>query len=137
MRLRPARPDECELLSDLALASKGHWGYHPEFLAACRAELTVTPEQRATVAERDGRVVGFATLAGGPPEVELAMPFVAPDAIGTGVGRALWAHAVQAATRLGAERVTIDADPHAEAFYRAMGAVRVGGAGLSRVAMPG
>ena len=32
--LRPARPEEAGLLSDLALRSKAHWGYPPDFLAA-------------------------------------------------------------------------------------------------------
>ncbi|MHB1596277.1 MAG: hypothetical protein ACYCU3_19125 [Streptosporangiaceae bacterium] len=36
---RPARPDEVGLLGDLALRSKGHWGYDREFLDACRSEL--------------------------------------------------------------------------------------------------
>jgi GNAT superfamily N-acetyltransferase len=124
--LRPARADEAEPLSELALASKGHWGYDAEFLEACRDELTVTPEHRAVVAEQDGRVAGFYALTGEPPEVDLAMMFVDPAWIGRGVGRALWEHAVDAAARSGAERVTIDAEPHAEAFYLAMGAVRVG-----------
>jgi GNAT superfamily N-acetyltransferase len=126
MELRPARADEAGPLTELALAAKGHWGYDEAFLAACRDELTVTPQHRATVAERDGRVVGFYTLDGEPPEIELGMMFVAPAEIGTGVGRALWAHAVDEAARAGADRLTIDSEPHAEAFYLAMGAVRVG-----------
>jgi GNAT superfamily N-acetyltransferase len=128
--VRPARPAEAALLSALALASKGHWGYDAAFLAACREELTLTAEdvvaQRAAVAERDGEVLGFHTLVGEPPVLELGMMFVRPDRVGHGVGRELWAHATAAAARLGAERLTIDADPHAEAFYLAMGAVRVG-----------
>jgi GNAT superfamily N-acetyltransferase len=124
--LRPARADEAGPLTELALASKGHWGYDAEFLAACRDELTVTPEHGAVVAERDGRVAGFYVLTGEPPELDLAMMFVDPGQIGSGVGRALWEHAAEAAARAGAERVTIDAEPHAEAFYLAMGAERVG-----------
>jgi GNAT superfamily N-acetyltransferase len=130
MRLRPALPGEAGPLSELALRSKGHWGYPADVLEACRGELTLTPrdlaEQRATVAELAGRVAGFYLLAGGPPEAELAQMFVDPDHIGGGVGRALWTHAVTTAAALGVERITIDADPHAEAFYLAMGAVRVG-----------
>jgi predicted N-acetyltransferase YhbS len=80
----------------------------------------------AAVAEHDGEVVGFCTLVGEPPVLDLGMVFVRPDQVGRGIGRVLWAHATAAATRLGAERMTIDADPHAEAFYLAMGAVRVG-----------
>ncbi len=137
MLLRPARPDEAGPLSELALRSKGHWGYDAAFLEACRDELTLTPDdvvaRPVTVAERDGRVAGFSALAGGPPEVELAMLFVDPDAIGTGVGRALWTWAVRTAAGLGADRLTIDSDPGAEPFYLAMGAYRVGEAASGSV----
>lgn len=130
MLLRPARDDESALLSDLALRSKGHWGYDADFLEACREELTLTPElltdERARVAERDGRVVGFYTLAGRPPEGQLGHMFVEPELVSRGIGTALWAHAIDTAATLGIRRILIEADPHAEDFYLAMGAIRVG-----------
>jgi GNAT superfamily N-acetyltransferase len=130
LRLRAARRDEARLLSELALRSKGHWGYDQAFLDACRAELTLAPEEvetrRVTVAECDGRVVGFYALAGDPPAGILADLFVEPDHIGTGVGRALWEHAMAAARTLGFARLTLEADPGAEPFYPAMGAHRIG-----------
>ncbi|WP_327677110.1 GNAT family N-acetyltransferase [Kitasatospora sp. NBC_00458] len=130
MRIRPARPDEAGPLSALALRSKGHWGYDAEFLEACRAELTLDPDRieadRAAVAEEDGRVLGFVTLVGAPPEGELDMLFVEPDAIGRGVGRRLMEHLVSRAEELGFRRVLVVADPNAEPFYAAMGAVRIG-----------
>ena len=46
--IRPARSGEAKALSDLALRSKAHWGYDAAFMAACRAELTVTPAQAAS-----------------------------------------------------------------------------------------
>ncbi|RKT88708.1 Acetyltransferase (GNAT) domain-containing protein [Saccharopolyspora antimicrobica] len=130
MLIRAAAPDEAAALSDLALRSKAHWGYDEAFLEACRAELTLRPddliEQRATVAQVGDRVVGFYTLAGRAPEGELTCLFIEPDHIGTGVGSRLWEHAVAAARALGLQRFTIDADPFAEDFYRKLGAVRVG-----------
>jgi hypothetical protein len=61
LHLRAGRKDEARWLSELALRSKGHWGYDQAFLDACRAELTLTPQdvevQRVTVAERDA--LGF------------------------------------------------------------------------------
>jgi GNAT superfamily N-acetyltransferase len=130
MLLRPARPDEAVVLSELALRSKAHWGYDEAFLEACRPELTLRPddlaEQRATVARVGDRVVGFYTLAGQAPEGELACLFVEPDHIGTGVGRRLWQHAVDTARALGFQRLTIESDPYAEDFYLRMGAVRIG-----------
>jgi GNAT superfamily N-acetyltransferase len=130
LHLRAGRKDEARLLTELALRSKGHWGYDQAFLDACRAELTLTPQdvevQRVTVAERDGHLVGFYALAGQPPEGTLEDLFVEPDHIGTGVGRTLWEHAIDMARTLGFQRVTLEADPGAEPFYLAMGARRCG-----------
>jgi hypothetical protein len=43
-QVRAGRKDEARLLSDLALRSKGHWGYDQAFLDACRSELTLAPQ---------------------------------------------------------------------------------------------
>ncbi|AUY51672.1 GNAT family N-acetyltransferase [Streptomyces sp. CB01881] len=130
MRIRPARPDEAERLTELALRSKAYWGYDEAFLEACREELTLDPAgiepRRTAVAEADGRVLGFVTLVGTPPEGELGMLFVEPDTIGRGVGRSLVAHLRAQAAALGFRRLTLDADPNAEPFYLAMGATRIG-----------
>jgi GNAT superfamily N-acetyltransferase len=128
--IRSARPAEARVLSDLALRSKAYWGYDGEFIEACRNELTVSADKiasrRATVADKDGSIVGFTTLEGDPPEGVLGMMFVDPHVIGEGVGRLLFEHSVAAGRELGFIQLTIDADPNAEPFYRAMGAVRIG-----------
>lgn len=128
--VRPARAGEAAALSALALRSKGHWGYDADFLAACRAELTLTEAdlapRRTLVAECGGRVAGFGTLEGAPPYGELGMLFVEPDLVGRGVGAVLLAALVERARAAGFVRLAIDADPHAEGFYLARGAVRVG-----------
>ncbi|TLQ48496.1 GNAT family N-acetyltransferase [Streptomyces marianii] len=130
MLIRPARATEAAVLTDLALRSKAHWGYDADFLKACRDELTVAEHEvarrRATVADRDGRILGFTTLEGEPPTGVLGMMFVEPQAIGEGIGRQLFKHTIAAGRDLGFTRLTIDADPNAEPFYRAMGAVRIG-----------
>ncbi|MFJ3792106.1 GNAT family N-acetyltransferase [Kitasatospora sp. NPDC090091] len=130
MRIRPARPEEAALLSAIALRSKAYWGYDEAFMAACREELTLDPaaieRRRTAVAEADGRVLGFVTLVGAPPQGELGMLFVDPDSIGRGVGRRLVDHVRERAGVLGFRRLTIDADPNAEPFYLAMGATRIG-----------
>lgn len=129
-QLRPARPDEAGQLSDLALRSKAHWGYDSARLEGWRDELTLPPDRIAewntVVADRDGTVVGFATLEGEPPHGELGMLFIEPTEIGRGTGRLLYQHMLAEAGRLGFRRLTIEADPNAEGFYRAMGAVRRG-----------
>lgn len=135
--LRPARPAEAAALSALALRSKGHWGYDAEFLAACRAELTLDPAELAThrtlVAESGGRLAGFGTLEGAPPYGELGMLFVDPDLLGRGIGSMLLAALVDRARKEGFTRLSVDADPNAEAFYLASGAVRAGTVGSASI----
>ena len=128
--LRPARPGEAAALTALALRSKAFWGYGEAFMASCRDELTLDEDtltaRRTVVAQDAGEVIGFATLEGEPPHGSLGMLFVAPEAMRRGAGRLLYGHTPAAAGRLGFTRLSIDADPNAEAFYRAMGAVTVG-----------
>jgi len=130
LSFRPAQQDEAPQLTALALRSKGHWGYDQEFLAACRLELTVDATECDGVhiicGERAGQIVGYYQLAGDPPTGELVDMFVDPSAIGHGTGKELLRHALGQARQLGYERLTIDADPHAEAFYLHAGARRVG-----------
>jgi len=129
--IRRARTSEADTLSALAFRSKAHWGYSAEFMAACRAELTVQAGDigagRVVVAESDGALLGFYCLAE-PREgrAELDALFVEPAAIGRGVGRALLNEAVAQARARGARIVEIQADPNAEAFYVHAGARRVG-----------
>ena len=130
MLMRAARADEAGSLSALAGRSKAYWGYDEAFMEACRDELTVSAAEvtarRATVAEHDGRILGFATLEGRPPQGTLGMLFVDPDSIGKGIGRLLFDHMVVMARDLGFVRLLVDADPNAEPFYVAMGAERIG-----------
>ena len=128
--IRPARSGEAAALSALALRSKAHWGYDAAFLDECRAELTMRDAElgarRTHVAQVDGEVAGFSTLDGAPPVGVVGMMFVDPDRIGSGIGRALMADLVERARVAGFVRLSIDADPNAESFYLAQGAVRVG-----------
>jgi len=43
--IRFAKPEEALLLNELALRSKVHWGYEPDFLASCKEELTYNVSQ--------------------------------------------------------------------------------------------
>jgi GNAT superfamily N-acetyltransferase len=128
--IRRADPSEARTISDLALRSKGHWGYSEDFLEACREELTLSSgfiaDNTVFAFESDGEIVGFYALEGLPPEGVLRDLFVDPPHIGGGIGAALWDHALGSARSAGFEALTIDADPNAEPFYVSRGAVRIG-----------
>jgi GNAT superfamily N-acetyltransferase len=128
--LRPPRPDECTALTALCLASKAHWGYDAAFMAACVAELTVRPADLAAdrycVTECAGTILGVAALSADGNRGRIERMFVAPEVIGTGIGRALMDWLIGEARGLGLAAIDIDADPGAVGFYERMGARRVG-----------
>lgn len=130
LALRLAHPQEAALLSGLAFASKAHWGYSAEFMEACREDLTLSGEVIAAgltwVAERQNRILGFSRLEETPRGPYLKDLFVTPEVIGQGVGKLLWQHAGGHARSLGWSFFLLDSEPHAEGFYRSMGAEKVG-----------
>ncbi len=135
--IRPARPADAQHLSEIALAAKASWGYPASFMARCRAALAVDPK---TMVERhfhlaegdDGTILGFYGFEPEPEGIGLSHLFVAPEAAGQGIGRALWFHAVGLARRLGETQLLVVSDPHAAGFYARMGA-QSAGAGPSEI----
>jgi GNAT superfamily N-acetyltransferase len=138
--IRRAQPAEASVLSALALRSKAHWGYDADFLAACRDDLTLSPDEIATstVYVFDGADApsGYYRLVLQDDGVaELDALFVEPTAMGQGVGKRLWRHAVATAMNLGCSEMVWQSDPQAEGFYLAMGARRTGAS--ESTVMPG
>ena len=128
--IRRAVAGDAAALTSLAHAAKRHWKYPESWIALWERELTVTPDfiERYpvhTAAERDV-VVGFYALTFAGADCELEHFWVAPARMGAGLGRVLFAHAVDRCRAIGAGRLWISADPNAEGFYRRLGARRVG-----------
>jgi N-acetylglutamate synthase-like GNAT family acetyltransferase len=128
--IRRARPGEAATLSALALRSKAFWGYDATFIEACRVPLTISPEAIENspfyVLDAAGRITGFYGLSGEPPRGEVEFLFVEPESVRYGCGRRLVSHFLALARKLGYEELEVSADPFAEGFYAAMGAVRIG-----------
>lgn len=132
--IKQAEPQDANYLSQLALRSKGHWGYDKVFLERCRDELTYAPQQLRSlryyfakaVHPVSKKIVGFYALAYEPPNtVELEALFIEPDYIGQGLGRVLINSAIKIATEQGYTCMVIYGDPNAETFYLKQGAIWV------------
>jgi len=99
-------------------------------MEACRRELCIEPSDlRSTsiaVVEENGIVVGVAQIKVIGGEADLLKLFVEPTALRSGIGRTLFAWAIDLATSQGADRLVIEADPDAAPFYRRMGAQDIG-----------
>jgi GNAT superfamily N-acetyltransferase len=125
-----ARPEEADALTEIAHAAKRHWGYPETWIAAWRNILTMRPEFIAQnisfCAIEEDRPIGFYVLTSEEDGIHLDHLWILPRAIGRGIGRALFEHAVAEATRAGTPCIKIEADPNAETFYKHMGAIRVG-----------
>ncbi len=126
--LRAAYREESALLSDICMRAKARWGYDAEFMQACRAELSVAPEDfpHVFVALWDARIIGVASLSFEQDETCLEKLFIEPDFWGKGVGQLLLDHACAYARKQGAGKLRIDSDPHAAAFYARYGAKQIG-----------
>ncbi len=123
--LRGALPGEAAILTELCLRSKAVWGYDAAFMAACRAELTVTARDfegsQIQVAVQDGRIIAMVQLARHGRIADIDKLFVDPAALRSGAGRALFTWCAETARAAGAVALTVVADPDAAGFYRRMG----------------
>ena len=130
VEIREAIAGEAENLSALALEAKAHWGYSEATLSSWKEQLRLSSADLASrptyVGSVNGEVVGFYSLAPSEHAWEIDNFWVAPRFMRHGAGRALLTHALEVAFRGGAICVTVDADPNAELFYLACGAMRVG-----------
>ncbi|MFQ5569338.1 MAG: GNAT family N-acetyltransferase [Rhodothermales bacterium] len=130
MTIRRARPDEAAPLTTLAHAAKRYWGYPERWIQRWKEELTFTPafirRSEVFVAAEGDDIVGVYALDGSGEKQSVEHFWVHPEAMGDGIGRALFEHAVHRAGTLGATYLEIEADPNAVGFYERMGARRVG-----------
>jgi len=128
--IRRARRGDADDLTKIARAAKRFWGYPESLLRLWQRDLTVTPgfidRHPVYCTARHGKVVGFYAISGTGRVRELEHMWVHPRRIGAGVGRALFAHLVRHLQAMRVTRIDVASDPHAEGFYRRMGARRVG-----------
>ncbi|MFB7472719.1 GNAT family N-acetyltransferase [Kitasatospora sp. NPDC056184] len=127
MLIKPAAASDAERLTALIQDCSAYRGSYAPMIAG----LGVTPEYLAghevhlAVRAADDHLLGFYALITDPAELDLM--FVADDAQGLGVGRRLITHLLDRARAIGVTGgIRVISHPPAEAFYRRMGAERVG-----------
>ena len=127
--IRPGRADEGPRLKEIAVASKGYWGYEQKQVREWADRGDFSPERLTEVivfvAELDGRSVGWSSLIPQGKAAWLEDLWVEPRWIGQGIGGALFGHTAAHAQTLGATRLEWEAEPNALGFYKKMGAKHV------------
>jgi GNAT superfamily N-acetyltransferase len=130
MQIVRAEPEDATALTEIAYAAKRHWGYPERWIESWRDTLTIRAEfiaaNVAWCATEGVRAVGFYVLTNENDGLHLDHFWIVPSAMGRGIGRALFEHAVEEARTLGHRILKIEADPNAEGFYTRMGARHMG-----------
>jgi GNAT superfamily N-acetyltransferase len=116
-------------LKEIAIASKGHWGYEPERVRewADRGDFGRETLERLAlfIAEAGGRTVAWASVEARGETAWLADLWVEPAWIGKGIGTRLFRRAAEHARQTGAAVLEWEAEPNALGFYEKMGARRL------------
>jgi len=109
-----SHPHDAPALTAIAHSAKAHWGYPKEWILAWRDDLTLDQayiQSHDVHAIRDqDRLLGFCSLVmldSVEHRWELDHLWVIPEAMGRGLGRALFEHAIAHAGRRGARRLRI------------------------------
>ena len=130
MIIRPAVKEEAARLSEIAQDAKRHWGYPEHWIKHWQDDLTITSDyvvaNRVYVAESESDLLGFYALIMRKEKAELDHLWVMPAHIGTGVGKNCLSMRCRSPRGERVSEVEILSDPHAEGFYRKMGAHRTG-----------
>jgi N-acetylglutamate synthase-like GNAT family acetyltransferase len=124
--IRPAKIEDADVLTKIALISKRSVGYDDAFMAACEAELSVTPAQLQTheywvaLGDTPCGFVGLEVDADGTTG-KITSLFIHPDWQRRGVGGMLWETVERSAREKGLMTLRLDSDPDAEPFYQSLG----------------
>ena len=128
--IRSASGGDAGRLTAIAHAAKRHWGYAEDLIALWARDLTVTAafidSHPVFCIATDCEILGFYALSRDESTFGLAHLWIEPGYMRTGLGTALLRHAIETVRSLGGDALEIASDPHAEGFYRRLGARRVG-----------
>jgi GNAT superfamily N-acetyltransferase len=140
IKIRKAKPQEHEILTEISFAAKRYWDYPQEYFDVWKDELTISEDYIKNnivfAAEADATLAAYYSVVevkqdfmAGRTKVEkgfwLEHMFVLPKFIGGGIGGALYAHMKDFCNDNGIAELRIFADPNAKGFYEKMGAVYI------------
>ncbi len=131
MHIVRAEKEDDVALTELTIRSKDYWNYGKEQIEIWHEELTIKGIDIKKNAVFKGilghQIVGYYAytfeMSG---LVRLTHLFLDPVFIGQGYGKLLLLDPIARISKSSAQRIVVDADPHAEGFYRQYGFKTVG-----------
>ena len=130
MNFEIAEPTEIEEINRLIESSKRYWGYSDELMEVWQRDLLVTRKDLNSrtfwLMKINTEMVGVFSLSLLSEGIfELEDFWLNPSAIGNGLGRKMFQFMIHCLQSTEATKLVIVSDPHAEGFYKKMGATRV------------
>ena len=131
MKIEKANRTDAEKITDLTFRSKDYWNYGDKQIEEWKDDLTISSKYiddnhvyKLTI---NDELIGFyAFQAENDKVVKLNFLFVEPKHIGAGYGKRLMVDFLKRIEKTNYEKVTLDADPNAEKFYKRIGFKVVG-----------
>ena len=128
--IRRVDPQEADVLTQIALSAKRHWGYPERWLEIWTPQLTFTSEyfeeNESWVAVDGDQQIGFYTLQDKNEKAWIENLWVLPEYIGKGIGKSLFTHALELACQREYKTLQLEADSNAVGFYEKMGMHKIG-----------
>ncbi len=114
------------VLTQISFESKAFWGYSAAQLEIWKDDLIITPEyitqNHLFKMVLNSHIIGFYSFIRiSDDHIKLDHLFVHPEHIGKGFGKNLLDHFLKIAEDLKSKSITLEADPHAESFYKKFG----------------
>lgn len=131
MEILTAEITDNEILTKITKESKAYWGFSTETLLEWEHLLTISQkyieENNVTKLVKNGEVIGYYSFFKMDEKtLKLDNLFILPRYIGTGLGKMLMNHFLDQTKNLSLEKITLDAEPNAEDFYKKFGFVTIG-----------
>lgn len=131
MEILKAEITDNKILTKITKESKAYWGFPTETLLKWEHLLTISQkyieENNVIKLVNNTEVIGYYSFFKiDKKTLKLDNLFILPSYIGIGLGKVLMNHFLDQTKKLGIEKITLEAEPNAEDFYKKFGFVTIG-----------
>jgi GNAT superfamily N-acetyltransferase len=122
---------DSEILTTITKKSKAYWGFSEEILKEWEDLLTITEDyienNEVHKLVENGQFIGYYSyFSTDQNTVVLDNMFILPEFIGKGFGKVLMNHFLANIAQRGFNKITLEAEPNAENFYKTFGFETIG-----------
>ncbi|KAB8033706.1 GNAT family N-acetyltransferase [Fluviispira multicolorata] len=130
-KIRLAKEEDSDKLTELAFLSKKSWGYPLEWMDLWKKDLIINAEiinsSVTLIAELNNQIIGFwCRKKVQSEEVSDGYLFIHPDYMKLGIAKNLWQALLYELSESKISSFVIAADPNAVPFYLSLGGTQIG-----------